>query len=84
MNILGVGKDKSIIVELTEAEADMITGVAGKVHISGRYKAGKSVNVAEIYNKVDTINKKSVELKAAAVTIRDAVDTIENNIILGV
>lgn len=83
MKILGVGKNKAIIAELTEEEIDMITGVHGKPHISGRYKAGKDVNISKTYNKVDKINRKNSELKAAVQKIKSAADDIDNNLILG-
>ncbi len=84
MKILGLGKvtkkdgvvtRRRYIVEITETEADMITGVAGKVHISGRYKPGGLVNVAAIYDKVKRINERHAEIKAAALELQsDAAD----------
>lgn len=82
MIFLGIGKvnktapGKTVyIAEITEAEADMITGVAGKPHISGRYRPGAKANIAAIYQKVKQINQKHAEIKAAAVELQaDAVD----------
>lgn len=82
MKFLGIGKvnkldaNKTIyIVRITEAEADMITGVAGKPHITGRYKPGMEVNIAKIYEKVKRINERHAEIKAAAVELQaDAKD----------
>lgn len=91
MKILGVGKEtkkgkvitRRYIVEITEDEADMITGIAGKPHISGRYKPGISVNITVIYNKVKNINEKHAEIKAAAEELRSDADDIANAIPLG-
>ncbi len=87
MEFLAIGKiDKQdtsktkYVVEITEAEADMITGVAGKVHISGRYKPGVQVNVTAIYEKVEQINEKSVEIVAAAEKLKTDADDIINAI----
>ncbi len=84
MEILGIGKvDKQnankteYIVRITEAEADMITGVAGKPHISGRYKPGVSVNISAIYKKVKSINESHAEIVAAAVEIKSDANDIE-------
>lgn len=77
MKFIGIGKvskpdtSKTIyIIEITEAEADMITGVAGKPHIASRYKPGVEVNIAAIYDKVKAINEKYAEIVAAAVEIQ--------------
>lgn len=83
MKIIGTGKNKTVIIEITESEADMITGVAGKAHIAGRYKPGKSVNIASVYEKVKSINEKHAELKAAVLAIKSSADDIDNSLILG-
>lgn len=90
MEFLGIGKitkdDKGVvterryIVEMTEAEADMITGVAGKAHISGRYKPGVDVNIAVIYQKVKQINEKQDEIVAAAKELQSDAADMENAI----
>lgn len=87
MEFVGIGKvnkqnsDKTIyVVEITEAEADMITGVAGKPHISGRYKPGVEVNLTAIYNKVEQINKKQAAILAATTTIKSSADDIKNSL----
>lgn len=80
MKILGNGKtgsSKTIIVEITEKEADMFTGVHGRPHITGRYKKGQNVNITAIYNKVQGINKKHAEIKAAAQKIKTNADDID-------
>lgn len=89
MKILGTGKvtkvegqvtERRYIVEITEDEADMITGIAGRPHISGRYKPGREVNIGEIYNKVKSINEKHAEIKAAAIELKSDAEDIENAI----
>lgn len=84
MEFLGLGKvtrdkdgtvtERRYIVEMTEVEADMITGIAGKPHISGRYKPGKQVNIATIYDKVKRINERHAEIVAAATEIKSDAD----------
>jgi len=84
MIFLGVGKikkkdgkltERAYIVEITETEADQITGVAGRPHIAGRYKAGVEVNITSIYKKVKRINEKHAKIKAAAIALQaDAAD----------
>ncbi len=82
MEIIGIGKiDKTkpaqteYIVKITEDEADMITGVAGRPHITGRYKPGVSVNITAIYDKVKLINERHAEIVAAAQELQaDAAD----------
>ena len=75
MEILGLGKvtktdgavtEREYIANLAEKELDMITGVAGKVHISGRYKPGTVVDLSRIYRKGKLINQKIEQIKAAA------------------
>lgn len=90
MEFLGIGKitkdDKGVvterqyIVEMTEVEADMITGVAGKPHIAGRYKLGVTVNIAAIYDKVKRINERHAEIVAAATEIKSDADDMVNAI----
>lgn len=89
MKFLGLGKvtkkdgvvtERRYVVEMTEAEADMITGVAGRPHISGRYKPGVTMNVTAVYEKVKKINQKHAEIKAAAVKLRTDAADIENAI----
>jgi len=85
MQFLGIGKttkdaqgnvtERKYIVEITEDEADRITGVAGKSHISGRYKPGVTVNITAIYDKVKRINERHAEIVAAAKELQaDAAD----------
>ncbi|KKN73171.1 hypothetical protein LCGC14_0403440 [marine sediment metagenome] len=90
MKFLGIGKvtkdddgkvtERCYVAELTEAEADMITGVAGKPHISGRYKPGIEVNVTAVYQKVKRINEKYAEIKAAVIAVKTSADDIDNAI----
>ena len=68
------------VVEITEAEADMITGVAGRPHIAGRYKPGVTVNITAIYDRVKLINEKYAEIKAAVITVKANADDIDNAI----
>lgn len=88
MKILGIGKikkdaqgkvtERRYIVEITEVEADMITGIAGKPHIAGRYKPGRQVDIATIYDKVKRINERHAEIIAGATEIKkDATDMIK-------
>lgn len=84
MKILGTGKSskkgkddsREYIVLITEAEADMITGITGKPHISGRYKPGAEVNISVIYDKVKLINDKHEEIVAAAIELKSDADEI--------
>lgn len=84
MIFVGIGKKSQVqgetilLVEMTEAEADMIAGVAGKPHISGRYKPGKNVNVTKIYNKVKQINEKHAQIINATNGIKTKADDIKN------
>ena len=84
MKFIGIGKKSTkagktiLVAEFTEAEADMITGVAGRPHISGRYKPGIEVNIAKIYQKVKTINEKHDAIKQAVTTIKSRADDISN------
>lgn len=90
MKILGLGKvtkdkdgnviERRYVIEVTEAETDMITGVAGRVHISGRYKPGVTVNITAIYEKVKKINVKHAEIKKAAIKLKSDADDIINAI----
>lgn len=89
MKFLGIGKvtkkdgvvtERRYIAELTEAEADMITGVAGRTHIAGRYKPGVMVNIAAIYDKVKRINERHAEIVAAAEEIKSDADDMANAI----
>ena len=90
MEIIGLGKpvkdeqgvviDKKYIVEITETEFDMITGIAGRPHISSRYKPGRDVNIANIYNKVKKINEKEAIIRSAAATVKASADSITNSI----
>ncbi len=87
MEFIAVGKRDKVdssktvyVVEITEVEADMITGVAGRPHISGRYKPGVIVNLTSIYNKVKRINEKFDEIKAAVLTVKSSADDIDNAI----
>jgi len=89
MIFLGIGKitkkdgvvtERRYITEITEDEADKITGVAGKPHIAGRYRPGVQVNVAKIYDKVERINKSHAEIKAAAKEVQADAAEMENAI----
>ncbi len=87
MIFLGIGKvDKQdtsktkYIIEITEAEADMITGVAGKPHIASRYKPGVQVNLTAIYDKVKAINERHAEIVAGAKEVQADAAEIENAI----
>lgn len=87
MEFIGVGKVNKLdtsktkyVVEITEAEADMIAGVAGKPHIASRYKPGVTVNITAIYDKVKLINEKYAEIKAAVITVKSNADDIGNAI----
>ena len=90
MEFIGTGKvtkdedgnviERILVVELTEAEVDMVTGVAGKPHIASRYKPGRKVNIAKIYNKVKRINESHVAIKAAAAKLKTDAGNIANSI----
>lgn len=90
MKFLGIAKitkdaqgkvtERRYVVEITEDEADRITGVAGRPHISGRYKPGVTVNITAIYNKVKQINERYAEIKAAVIAVKASADEIDNAI----
>ncbi len=88
MLILGIGKKikedlkeiQHYLIDVTEDEADMITGVAGKTHIQGTDKEGVRVNIASIYDKVKRINERHAEIKAAAVELQADAADLENAI----
>lgn len=92
MKIIGKGKpvtdeqgkitEDVIIVEMTETEALQVTGVAGKPVISGRFKPGREVNIAEVYKKVEKINTNQTELIAAAESMIASATVIKNNSVL--
>ncbi len=76
----GVVTERKYVVELTEAELDMITGVAGRPHISGRYKPDQLVNITTIYDKVKLINQRHAAIKAGVLTMKSSADDIDNAI----
>ena len=90
MKIIGIGEprkdeagkvtDKTILVEMTIDEADMVNGVAGRPHISGRYKAGREIGLTAIYKKVKLINEKTATIKSAVRAIKSSADDIDNNL----
>ncbi len=87
MKFLGIGKiDKQdtsktkYIIEMTEDEVDRITGIAGKPHISSRYKPGVEVDISVIYDKVKAINERHAEIKAAATELVADANEIANAI----
>ena len=89
MKIIGLGKvtkaegvvtERRYILDVTEEEFDMITGIAGRPHVSGRYKPGREVNIAGIYQKVKNINEKHAEIKAAAIEVQADAAEIANSI----
>jgi len=93
MKIIGKGKpirddqnvviDEVILVSMTVTEARKITGVDGRPIIAGRFKPGREVNISAVYSKVQEINTKETELRAAMQSIRSAADNIENSLNLG-
>ncbi len=89
MKIIGLGKitkkngvvtKRIIVAEFTEKEADMITGIVGKPHIAGRYRPGREVNIAAIYNKVERINRNEAKIKKAMLEVKSNADDITNSI----
>ncbi len=90
MEILGLGEpvkdvdgkviDKKYIIEVTETEFDMITGIAGRPHISSRYKPGRDVNITDVYQRVKRINEKEAIIRSAAQTVKVSADSITNSI----
>ena len=83
MQIIGLAKphssgNQNLIVILSEVEADKITGVAGKPHTPHRYKAGATVNINEVYNKVKFINENMESLKTAIADGKSSSEAIEN------
>ena len=85
MKFLGTGKvtkvngevkERQYIVGMTETEADMITGIAGKPHISNRYRPGMSIDISAIYDKVKRINERHAEIVAAAIELKADADEI--------
>lgn len=90
MKFLGLGKvtkneegevtERKYVVEMTEAEADMITGVAGRPHMAGRYRPENIINIASIYQKVKRINEKHAEIVAAAQELQSDAAEMEKSI----
>lgn len=92
MKIIGLGEkikdfdgivgvtEQCYIVEVTEGEFDMITGIAGRPHISSRYKPGRDVNIAKIYDKVKKINEKEAVIKKALQAVKKGADEIDKSI----
>ena len=89
MKVLGIAKvtreqgvvtERRYIVEVTEDEADKITGVAGKPHAPNRYKPGMTINISKIYDKVKRINERHAEIVAAAIELKLDAEDIKNAI----
>ncbi len=87
MKFLGTGKvtkkngvvtERHYIVDITEDEADRIMGIAGRPHISNRYRPGVNVNISAIYDKVKRINDRYAEIIAAATEVKSDADDIVN------
>ena len=87
MKFLGVGKvtkkdgvvtERHYIVDITEDEADRIMGIAGRPHISNRYRPGVNVNISAIYDKVKRINDRYAEIIVAATEVKSDADDIVN------
>ena len=83
MQIIALAKphssgNQNLVVILSEVEADKITGVAGKPHTPHRYKAGATVNISKIYNKVKFINENIEALKTAIVDGKASSEAIES------
>ncbi len=87
MKFLGVGKvtkkdgvvtERHYIVDITEDEADRVMGIAGRPHISNRYRPGVNVNISAIYDKVKRINDRYAEIIAAATEVKSDADDIVN------
>lgn len=68
------------VVEMSEKEVDMVTGIAGKPHVASRYKPGRQVNIASIYEKVEKINNRHDAIIAAAAKVKTYADDIANAI----
>ena len=82
MDIIGIGKDECIVCTMTLEEIERVAGVHGKPHISGRFKAGKEINISKVYDKVSKINEKQSELIQAANDVISAANDIKSNIVL--
>ena len=89
MKILGTGKitkvdgvvtERRLIIDMSEEEADMFTGVAGREHMAGRYKPGIEINITAIYLKVKSINERYAEIIAGAKEIQSDAAEIENTL----
>ena len=74
----GVVTERRFLIDVTEDEADKITGIAGRPHIANRYKVGREVDIASIYDKVKRINDRHTEIVAAARELQsDAADMVD-------
>lgn len=85
MKILGLGKplasgNQVLICQLAEVEVDKITGSAGKPHTPHRYKAGVTINLSPIYNKVKWINENIEAIRAAMAATKVNATEIEDSI----
>jgi len=88
MKIIAIAKplpsgNQVLICEVSEVEADKITGIAGKSYTPHRYKAGAVVNLSDIYNKVKSLNENEEEIKAAAAETKINADEIIGSFPLG-
>jgi len=72
-----------LICEVSEVEADKITGIAGKSHTPHRYKAGAEVNLSDIYSKVKYLNENEEEIKAWAAETKVSADEMIESYPLG-
>ena len=69
---------KQYLVKATEAELDLISGIAESLHIEGRIQIGNVIKVSELFDKVNTFAENEKDLKSAARALRSTADSIDN------
>ena len=71
---------RNYLVEMTEIEIDKVSGIANKPHNSGRYRAGKIINVSRTYSRLSKIVERMEEIKVNMQEVRQAAQLIEDNL----
>ena len=70
-------EQEKFLVEATEAELEMITGIAGKPHISGRFEVDTEIAAAEVYKRLEEFTNNKEKLKEAGNSLRQTADSIK-------
>ena len=76
----GPNKQKRYLVELSEVEIDKITGIAGTPHNPARYKAGQSIDISRIYNKVKQIVENNAAIRLSMQQMKIKAKEIEDSL----